>query len=114
MKVVGNAFSVNMLDESRILVFKRITTKEVISEICMEKELVSIVGHEGTANLISQVLGREIQVNRVQYKLKAGDILYVCVVKQRLEEGRVLKEEELKKVEIDWWKIQIITGGKNG
>jgi len=59
---------------------------------------VSAIGHEGTAKLLSTILGMEIPVNRVQIQMQPGDDAIIFQVLQRLPEGTVLTEEQLKKV----------------
>ncbi len=58
----------------------------------------SAVGHAGTAALLSEILGREIPVNRVSIKMESGDEALVLRVLQRLPEGTVLSSEELRMV----------------
>jgi hypothetical protein len=36
----------------------------------------SIIGHEDTARLVSAILGRDVQVNRVSLQLQPGDTYY--------------------------------------
>lgn len=51
-------------------------------------QLVSCVGHEDVAAVISEQLGIEVPVNRVSIKLKSGDIILVAqYVGPRLPEG---------------------------
>jgi len=59
---------------------------------------VSAIGHEGTAKLLSTILGIEIPVNRIQIQMQPGDDAIVFQVLQRLPEGAVLTEEQLKKI----------------
>jgi len=59
---------------------------------------VSAIGHEGTAKLLSTILGMEVPVNRIQIQIQPGDDAIVFQVLQRLPEGAVLTEEQLKKV----------------
>jgi hypothetical protein len=59
---------------------------------------ISAVGHEGTAQLLSQILGISIPTSRISVKMETGDIAVVFRVLERLPEGRVLTKEELEKV----------------
>jgi len=62
------------------------------------RPIMSIVGHQSTANLLSQLIGIEIPVNRVDYRLTENDVLLVFTVPTRLPEGKVLTVEELKQI----------------
>jgi hypothetical protein len=58
---------------------------------------VSAVGHPGTAQLLTELLGVQVPVNRVAVQLKSGDIGIHFVLRERLPEGKVLSKEELAK-----------------
>jgi len=67
-----------------------------------EKPFVSAVGHEATASFLSWLTGISIPVNRVAVHMKAGDRAVVFRVLMRLPEGKVLSEEELKRVPFEF------------
>ena len=91
-----NAFSVNMLpDKATHVLFIPLTRSEFVARL-RGKEFESYVGHEGTAKLLSALLGKEVKVNRGNLKLEDGDEVYIVVVTERLPEGKVLSEEEIK------------------
>jgi len=73
-------------------------------QILQNKEFISAIGHEGTAKLLSQLLGINIPVNRITVFFEPGDIGIHFFLKQRLPEGKVLTEEELK--ELDFWLVK--------
>jgi len=56
----------------------------------------SAVGHEGTAKVLSALLGVDVPVNRTQVKYEVTDEALCFKLLQRLPEGKVLSEEELK------------------
>ncbi|MGC8979576.1 STIV orfB116 family protein [Caldisericum sp.] len=59
-------------------------------------EIISAIGHEGTARLLSQILDYEVPFNRIQITLSEGDIGLIITLAFRPEEGRVYNYEELK------------------
>jgi len=61
-------------------------------------EFISAIGHKGTAELLTKLLDIEIPANRIAIKMQVGDKAIVFQLLQRLEEGKVLTEEELKKI----------------
>ncbi len=74
---------------------------ETAQEILAESEFISAVGHESTAKLLSQLLGVQIPQNRITVRMKDGDTALHFVLKERLPEGKILTEDELKKLEFD-------------
>jgi len=102
--IISNSFSVNMLtsNTSYTLTFVPMQMEHVrkLIEFAIENNvpIISIVGHESTAKLLSQLLNIDIKVNRINYTLQDSDLLLVFVVPVRLPEGRVLNEEELEKL----------------
>lgn len=104
--VIANAISINMLTENSNLSFQKISKEEVKS--LLNQGFMSIVGHEATAKIFSQILEIEIPQNRIHYSMEKEDILIVGCLNIRLPEGKVLTEEELKQIEINFWKIEYI------
>jgi hypothetical protein len=80
------------------------TTVEDVRQILQNNEFISAVGHEGTAKLLSQLLGIPIPTNRITIFLEKGDMGIHFFLKRRIEEGKVLSEEELKT--LDFWLIR--------
>lgn len=62
------------------------------------REVVSAIGHQSTAQLLSQLLGREVPVNRAMVELRDGDEAIVFQLMVRLPEGKVLSREELQQL----------------
>ena len=65
---------------------------------------VSAIGHEGTAKVLSQLLGIKIPTNRVSIFMKPGDVAVHFFLKTRLPEGKILSEQELK--QLDFWLVK--------
>jgi len=98
--VIANAFSVNMLATNDIKLRFRKISLDLAKEIVKSSggNYLSIVGHEATAILLSNLLGVEVPVNRTNYVFSPADVLLVFTIPFRLPEGRVLTYEEIKKV----------------
>jgi hypothetical protein len=79
-----------------VFIYKPLSLAEAIS--ILKQGFTSAVGHEATASFLSQLTGLTIPVNRIQIQMKPGDKAIVFQVLQRLPEGKVLSEEELKAV----------------
>jgi len=97
--VISNAFSVNMVYTSDIyaIIKTDIGTARTVVEDAVKSniEIVSIVGHESTAKLLSKLLGIDIPVNRANYRISENDMLLVFTISERLPEGKVLTDEEI-------------------
>ena len=94
---VTNAFSLNMvshLNKAKIVVERK--TVEEVRAILSSGDFISGVGHEGTALLMSKILGIPISVNRTFIKLEPGDLLVTITLNVRLPEGAVLSEQDLE------------------
>ena len=61
-------------------------------------EFFSAIGHEATAQIMSELLEMGIEVNRVSYKQEPGDICIVFKVNGRILEGKILSREELDEI----------------
>jgi len=100
--VIANAFSVNMIPNTTSIMtlrFKRInleTAKNIVKDA--RGNYLSIIGHEATAILLSNLLDVEISINRANYIFNPNDLLLVFTIPFRLPEGRTLTYEEIKKV----------------
>jgi len=84
------------------VVLSRITVQE--ARAILSHGFVSAIGHEGTAQVLSQLLGISIKANRVTVFMQPGDIGVHFFLKQRLPEGKVLSAEELK--QLDFWLVK--------
>ena len=100
---IANAFSLNMLTEKQhtidVLEVSVDDVKYVIDE-AIEKgmEIVGAVGHLSTAQLLSQLLGINIPMDRKAIKLNRGDAVIVFQLTERLPEGKVLNLQELEQL----------------
>jgi hypothetical protein len=82
---------------------KRVTLDEAKRLVKTASRVVSAVGHESTAQLLSRLLCVTIPFNRQAVYLHPGDCALHFVLKTRLPEGRVLDESELLK--LDYWLV---------
>jgi len=70
--------------------------KKLVSEF--EDNWLSAIGHEATANVLSELFGIEINVNRIEYKYQSGDIQLILKLNKRQPEGSVLNRKTLDEV----------------
>ena len=101
--VVANAFSLSMMRGSGLLSVKELSREELQKTIELIRKYVqkgklqvySVVGHESTAKLLSQLLGMNVGVNRERYILEETDVLFVMQLLERLAPGKELSITEL-------------------
>jgi len=98
---ISNAFSLSMLTGPttvKVLEAPIEGVKDIIKD-----GFVSVVGHDATAKIISTQLGVQVPTNRISIQLKTGDVLVVFQLLKRLEEGKILSEDEMKQVAAKWY-----------
>lgn len=82
--------------------FTRITIEE--ARQLLKQGFISAIGHGGTAQLLSRLLNIAIPANRINVFFKKGDVGIHFFLKQRLPEGVVLNEEQLK--QLQFWLVK--------
>ncbi len=92
-----NAFSLSMLGalppEGRTIKVRPISLEEVKS--LLQEGFESAVGHQGTADILTTLLGFPVEARRVAITLSPGDKLVVFQLLVRLPEGAVLTRDEV-------------------
>lgn len=82
---LGNAFSLQMLDTT---VSSQVQVTPVSADEVAATDFVSVVGHPDTANVLADMLQKDVAFNRTSVHLEKGDVLYVAqVTGGRLPEG---------------------------
>jgi hypothetical protein len=61
-------------------------------------EIVSAVGHEATAELLTELFNRKICFNRINFQQAAGQDALVFKLNRRSPEGVVLTKAEIEKI----------------
>lgn len=98
MRYIASAFSLSMLGgEEGVIRVSKFTVEDAV-EWLQKGKAVSAIGHEGTAQIVSEILGVEVPANRVMIKLDHGDEVLVFQLLQRQPEGKVLSKAELEAI----------------
>lgn len=85
---LGNAFSLQMVEPPTFFMQTAATQETVAHALKTNPHIIKVVGHQETADILSEMLGVEIPRNRQSIVMKPGDTLYVAqVVGGRLPEG---------------------------
>ena len=81
-KYLVNAFSIQMLQKGGLVRFEEIDATEVPADV------VSAIGHADTANVLTNMLGFPVSMNRINVILDENTELYVAqLIGRRLPEG---------------------------
>lgn len=83
--------------------YKPITISE--AKQILGDSFISAIGHEATAKLLSNLLELQIPVNRVAITMQTGDKAVVFRILERLPEGKVLSEKELRNLK---WELGLL------
>jgi hypothetical protein len=98
---LGNAFSLNMVVSFPV----SISCVEVDASEVTKADFSSVVGHQDTANVFSDILHRDVRMVRATLKLELGDVLYVGQLSgNRLPEGATSLPDGAV---IKWLKVEI-------
>ncbi len=90
--------------------FRELGVEEVKSLLAAQG-VESCVGHAGSAEMFSALLGAEVPVNRVSVKLDNGEVAVVGqYLGPRLPEGSVLSAKELAAAPFRWLRVTAWTG----
>jgi hypothetical protein len=80
---------------------------EGIRQKVRDGEVISAVGHEITAKVLSALLGAKVEFSRVNLSLKDGDTLYCVIPAFRAAESREFTREEVEKAGFRSFVIEI-------
>jgi hypothetical protein len=105
MVILVNGISPTMFPTPSSLLLKKIdldTVKEILGN-----GFVSAIGHQSTAEILTQLIGIQVQVNRVNVKTEYGDVLVVFSLKSRPPEGKILTREEIEQLGYEFYSVSV-------
>jgi hypothetical protein len=74
--------------------------------------IISAIGHEGTAKVLSELIGFDIKANRINVMLDHKTALIVFQILERLPEGKILTKEEIEQLmnngKIKFYEVELI------
>lgn len=71
---------------------------EEIRALIDGEEILSVVGNESTSQVLSNLLGVEVLVNRIQFEQGIGQVAVCFKLKSRPEEGKILSLKEIEDI----------------
>ena len=84
--------------EEAVVTFRRVSVEEAQKLVKSGYTVVSAVGHEPTARLLSSLLSYPVAYNRIAVTVEDGDTCLHFKVLGRLPEGQVIGLDELEKI----------------
>ena len=67
-------------------------------ELLWENEFISAIGHEATAQAISDTFNIKIKMNRINFKQEVGQKAIVFKLNRRPPEGIILSRDEIEEI----------------
>ncbi len=81
-------------------------TLEEARNLVIKNEILSAVGHQSTADILTTLLETEVPMNRIQFAQETGQKALVFKLNGRPEEGKILTIEEISEI---GYKFQLLT-----
>ena len=94
----------SILTTTGMFELKDISLQEA-QQVVQENEILSAVGHQSTADILTTLLGTEVPMNRIVFEQEQGQKALVFKLNGRPEEGKILTAEEIHQM---GFKFQIL------
>lgn len=78
--------------------YREASLKEVLSVLFYAPYVESFIGHQSTADLLAQALGRDVPIRRTPYSQQVGEVAVVFKLNGRAPEGTILSREEIEAI----------------
>ena len=101
---MGKVILLNALVTSSIMPIQIKTipvTLDFVRFYIKDKDVISYIGHESTAALLTQLLGKPIPSSRSMYEPRPGETAVIAKLKKRLEKPEDLKD--IKESDIEFF-----------
>lgn len=104
--ILLSSFSLSMIEEYPSTAEFEEVSQDYIKKLISENQMVFKIGHPSYALVLSEIFGVKIEAVREKLVFKKGDSFVVAqIITDRLPEGKVLTEEEIKKLQIKFIKV---------
>jgi len=74
------------------------TLEAAKSAVQSASEIVSAIGHESTADILTELLSTPVKQNRITYRQEPDDLAVVFKLNGRPAEGQILTREEIEEI----------------
>ncbi|MUN29753.1 STIV orfB116 family protein [Sulfuracidifex metallicus] len=94
-----NTLIIPFQDDEACFKVTRVDAKKASDIIKENNNVISAVGHDVTAKLMSNLLGYDVKTNRLEVFFEEGDQAIAFTLRKRLKEGEVLTTvQELERI----------------
>lgn len=73
-------------------------TLEVARELLNRNSMLSAIGHQSTADILTELLGLDVPMNRINFAQEVKQSAIVFKLKSRSPEGVILTKEEIEAI----------------
>ena len=87
----------------------RTISLEQAKELVQSNELLSAIGHDSTAKIMTELLGVNVPMNRIQFEQEQGQTALVFKLKGRAPEGVVLTKEEIEEIGYEFKTMTLVS-----
>lgn len=95
----------SIVTSNGVFELKDITLEEA-RKLASENELLSAIGHQSTAEIMTTLLNVQVEVNRIQFTQETNQQALVFKLNGRPAEGKILSAEEIEEI---GYKFQLLT-----
>lgn len=89
--------------------YRPVTLEEVLAHLQAADDtgipVISAIGHESTAAILTELLRRPVPINRWEYRQEVGDLAVVFKLRGRPPEGKILTREEIEAIGFDFGQL---------
>lgn len=78
---------------------------EQAQELAQQNEILSAVGHQSTAEILTELLEVEVPVNRIPFEQDVSQTALVFKLKGRPPEGVILSREEIEQIGYEFYTL---------
>ena len=71
---------------------------------------LSAVGHQSTAEAMTELLGEDVEVNRIDFRAEPGDACLIMKLRGRIPEGVTLDRKQLEEIGYDFAMMELALG----
>jgi len=93
-----------------ILKTKPLNNLDEVKKLVKDREIVSFIGHEATAQLLTTLLNKPVPTNRSMYDPRPNEVAVVVRLKKRLEKPedvKNVKPEDIEFILIEYSEYQL-------
>ena len=73
-------------------------TLQEAQQLVQNNEILSAIGHQSTADILTTLLGTTIPMNRIMFEQQEGQKALIFKLLSRPEEGKILTQQEIEQI----------------